>query len=188
MRHRREVLHEFIRSAHVLAGVIREGLLPELLAAAGAGRLTIEQLNVLRLIDRHGVHTLNLLAKFLAITPPAACVMVDKLTSLGLVSRSENPDDRREVLIGLTARGRRLVQRYRKLEERRFAELLDDLTSDDAAVFTRVAHRLARETLRTAPSPVSLCLQCGAFDSGGCLIPDLKGVCAYLPARCAVSE
>ena len=182
MPHPQRVVKEFIRNTHVLSGVVREALVPELLSAAGAGNLTFEQMNVLKLIDTHGEHTLNLLAKFLAVTSPAASVMVDKLVKLNYVSRKENPDDRREVLIAVTEHGKRLVGRFGELSNSRFTKFLHKLTEDEIAVFNLVIHRFARDLLKTSEQKTSLCLQCGAFDTGGCLIPDIKGICHYLPA------
>ena len=182
MTHPKKQVQEFIRNTYVLSGVVREALLPELLSAAGAENLTFEKMNVLKVIDSHGAHTLNLLAKFLAVTPPAASVMIDKLVKLNYVSRAENPHDRREVLITVTPSGHKLVKQFEETSRKRFHSILHNLSGEDVAVFNRVVHRFARALLRTTERKTSLCLQCGAFETGGCLIPDIKGICHYLPA------
>ena len=182
MSHKKQAAREFIRNTHVFAGVVSQAVVPELLSRAGAEDLTYEQLNVLKLIRTHGAHTLKMLAGFLAVTPPAASVMVDKLVNLGFVARTGNPEDRREILISITARGRRIVERFQELSEKRFSEFLSDLSDEEVTVFNRVVHRFTRTMLKSAGPQISLCLQCGAFESGGCLIPDIEGICHYLPA------
>lgn len=182
MSHKKQAAREFVRNTHVFASVVSHAVVPELLSKAGAEDLTYEQLNVLKLIGTHGAHTLKMLAKFLAVTPPAASVMVDKLVNLGFVGRNENPEDRREVLISVTARGRRVVGRFQEHSEKRFSEFLSDLSDEEITVFNRVVHQFTRTMLKSAGPQISLCLQCGAFESGGCLIPDIEGICHYLPA------
>ncbi len=60
------------------------------------------------------------LADHCMLTRPAVTELVDGLVADGYVRREESPDDRRAVVLSLTASGRRAIERF----EDRFAEAL----------------------------------------------------------------
>ena len=82
--------------------------------------LTITQFRTLVVLEGHGDTRLNQLAERLDVTSSTALRMVDRLIAAHLVTREENKADRREVLIGLTHEGARLV---REVTARRRAEI-----------------------------------------------------------------
>lgn len=71
--------------------------------------VTLTQFRVLVVLAAHGPSRLNRLADRLVVNSSTALRTVDKLISAGLVVRRENEQDRREVVIELTERGRRTV-------------------------------------------------------------------------------
>jgi DNA-binding MarR family transcriptional regulator len=71
------------------------------------------------------------LAEAVAVTPPTASRLVDRLVRKGLVRRRTDRHDRRQVRIGLTEAGRQLVD---LVTERRRAEIAQLLTSIDPEV------------------------------------------------------
>ncbi|MGN6635032.1 MAG: MarR family winged helix-turn-helix transcriptional regulator [Oryzihumus sp.] len=92
--------------------------------------VTITQFRMLVVLDGHGETRLNQLAERLGVSSSTALRMVDRLIIAGLVTRQENQADRREVLIGLTAEGERLV---RDVTERRRAEIAAIVSAMPAA-------------------------------------------------------
>lgn len=74
-------------------------------------RVTVTQFRTLVVLDNQGQINLNRLADLLAVTASTALRMIDRLLAAGLVTRRENPDNRREVLLDLTGPGRKLVRR-----------------------------------------------------------------------------
>lgn len=82
--------------------------------------VTMAQFRTLVVLHTRGETNLNGLAERLGVNASTAMRMIDKLLAAGLVTRQDNPRDRREVLLGLTAEGARLVQR---VTERRRAEI-----------------------------------------------------------------
>jgi DNA-binding MarR family transcriptional regulator len=73
--------------------------------------------------------------------------MVDGLVARGLVDRSEDPEDRRAVVLTLTPAGREAVTRVERLHTRFLASVVADIGSDEAteltAALTRFTDRLA---------------------------------------------
>ena len=62
-------------------------------------------------LDKLGPLTIGELAEAVGITQPGATRSVGKLTTLGMVSAKPGPDDLRERVISLTAKGRKQVKR-----------------------------------------------------------------------------
>lgn len=73
------------------------------------------------------------LAQRCAMTAPALTEQVDSLTRDRLVRRLEDPNDRRVVLVELTAQGRRELDKYREHMKRRVAQVLGGLPADKRA-------------------------------------------------------
>ncbi|HST47777.1 MarR family winged helix-turn-helix transcriptional regulator [Jatrophihabitans sp.] len=72
--------------------------------------VTIPQFRTLVVLDAHGQMNLNRLSGLLGVTPSTALRMIDRLLAVDLVSRRDNPVNRREVLLELTEAGRLIVE------------------------------------------------------------------------------
>jgi DNA-binding MarR family transcriptional regulator len=69
--------------------------------------------------------------------------LVDELCTDGLVTRRANPDDRRSVLLELTALGRKRAARLDAARRALFGSLLDRLTAQDRRLVIAGLDRLA---------------------------------------------
>lgn len=68
---------------------------------------------------------------------------VQGLESRGIVSRKHHPDDRRELIVSLTAAGRALYRKIVPFALARETELLGALTTEEVKVLDRVMHKLS---------------------------------------------
>jgi DNA-binding MarR family transcriptional regulator len=73
------------------------------------------------------------LAQRCVMTAPALTELVDSLNRDGLVRRLEDQNDRRVVLVELTGRGRRELDRYREYMTERVARVLAGLSGEKRA-------------------------------------------------------
>ena len=73
--------------------------------------LSFTHLNTLFLIHRASCTNIHCLADHLGVTKAAVSQMVDRLVESGLISRKEDPIDRRSKLICLSETGESLVQK-----------------------------------------------------------------------------
>jgi DNA-binding MarR family transcriptional regulator len=87
-------------------------------------QVTLPQLRVLVVISSHGPQNLNFVAQALGIHPSNVTRMCDKLVEAGLIDRSDDPADRRNLLLRLTESGRRLI---RTMDEHRRAAIANIL-------------------------------------------------------------
>ncbi|KQC35724.1 MarR family winged helix-turn-helix transcriptional regulator [Frankia sp. ACN1ag] len=72
--------------------------------------VTLPQFRMLVVLASRGTLRAGDLADHLAVHPSTATRMADRLVAAGLIDRLGNPDNRREVIVTLTATGRQLVE------------------------------------------------------------------------------
>jgi DNA-binding MarR family transcriptional regulator len=94
--------------------------------------LTMPQAQVLRLLRRGPLCTGELAAE-LRISAPAVTQLTDRLTRKQLIERRASQGDRRSVMVALTDRGRRAVDRFRQRRADVFCGALARLGEQDQA-------------------------------------------------------
>ena len=95
--------------------------------------LTYQQYNVLRMIDTLGPQPQAEVARRLLVTAPVVTRLASTLADAGLVARGTDPNDKRAVVLELTATGRRRARAMRRdlLEAAR--ELLEPIPEERRA-------------------------------------------------------
>ena len=105
--------------------------LDDLLRPAG---ITASQYTALTALERQAGLTSAQLARGSFVTAQSMADMVTSLEEQGVISRRRDPADRRRLVLSLTARGRRLLERYRPkvaaLEEQMLGALSARQASD----------------------------------------------------------
>jgi DNA-binding MarR family transcriptional regulator len=94
--------------------------------------LTLLQAQVLRVLRRGSLAT-GKLASELRISASAVTQLTDRLIRKELIERQSKTGDRRSILVGLSAKGKRLVDGFRKRRTRLFAEALGLLDKKEQA-------------------------------------------------------
>ena len=180
-------LFELLRYSHIFASVVREILELKLLREISSEPLTLSQFHLLKLISLNGHHQVGEVADFLGVTPPAATKNVDKLERLGLVVRRPSEGDRRATLLGSSARGRRLVERYERLKAERLTPVVEAFEPDELRLLSDLLERfsvvlLAAES-RAGEGDSGICLRCSAYYEEKCSIPHVQDGCPYQKVR-----
>ena len=111
---------------------------------AGSHGLTGPQMLCLREITTHGALTTGALAKAVALSPATLTGILDRLEARGLVSRERRPEDKRRVLVSLTAMGRQMAQELPSPLQERFGERLTELSIDDQTSIRMALGSVAR--------------------------------------------
>jgi DNA-binding MarR family transcriptional regulator len=101
--------------------------------------LTIAQLKSLLYIDSEGSANFRKLATALGVTPPDVTRIVDRLVEHKLVSRRENPQDRRMLMLQATKKGKALLSRLRDSRTARMNNILSRMSREE---LTTLAHGL----------------------------------------------
>ena len=95
------------------------------------GGLTPSQVAALATVERLGQPTLGELAAAEQVQPPSMTRLVDGLAHVGLVERVVDGADRRFARVGLTAEGRRALQRTRSLKTAFLVRRLERLPTSE---------------------------------------------------------
>ena len=93
--------------------------------------LTIGQLKSLFFIDSEGRTNFRKLATALGVTPPDVTRIIDRLVEQGMVSRRENPEDRRMQLLQATKKGKALLATLRENKTTNLYRILAHLSTDE---------------------------------------------------------
>jgi len=119
--------------------------------------LTIAQLKSLFFIADKGKTNFKKLADALGVTPPNVTGIVDRLVEHGLVSRTENPEDRRIMVLQITTKGRNLLHNLQQNRASHMANILEQLGQDELASLHRGMKSLteaARNFNKENPFPI----------------------------------
>jgi len=108
--------------------------------------LTIAQLKSLFFINNQGSTNSGKLAAALGVTPTNVTGIIDRLVKQGLVSRTEDVQDRRMLLLQVTGRGEELVAKLRERRMGYFSEVLACFSVDELATLAQGLNLLAKAT------------------------------------------
>jgi DNA-binding MarR family transcriptional regulator len=106
--------------------------------------LSLGQLAALGSLDRHGPLTPGELAAHERVQPPSMTRIVAALEASGLVTRTDHPTDRRQVLVAVSPAGKTLLRDDRKRRDAWLAQRMRDLDPQDLAVLREAAAVLNR--------------------------------------------
>jgi DNA-binding MarR family transcriptional regulator len=108
-------------------------------------RFPISHATVLSRLDREGAMTTSALAAAERVRPQSMAHTIAELEADGLVDRTADPDDRRQILIELTARGRELLAEERARREGWLAQTIaTELTGDEQEILIKAVPLLRR--------------------------------------------
>ncbi len=118
------------------------------------GTVTVTQFRTLVVLDGHrdGVN-LNSLAERLEVATSTAVRMIDRLLAAGLVTRQENPADRREVLLGLTPDGRRIVRTVTARRRKQIARIVKAMPNERRSELLEALSAFASAAGEAIPDP-----------------------------------
>ncbi|HSB82039.1 MAG TPA: MarR family winged helix-turn-helix transcriptional regulator [Candidatus Methylomirabilis sp.] len=95
----------------------------------GTEPLSLPQLRTLAYLHRNPGSCLFHLAKYLGVTRPTASTIVERLVRRRMLSRVDNPLERRRIVLTLTPLGARYLRRARQSTQRWMATALSRLSS-----------------------------------------------------------
>jgi len=93
--------------------------------------LTIPQLKCLFFISNQGKTNFRKLAERMKVSPSNITGIIDRLVEQGLVSRVENPEDRRILNLQTTSKGEALIAELRERRSIYLTQILADLNTKE---------------------------------------------------------
>jgi MarR family transcriptional regulator, organic hydroperoxide resistance regulator len=99
--------------------------------------LSIAQVKSLFFIADRGKTNFKKLAEALGVTPPNITGIIDRLVEQGLVSRTENREDRRVMLLQATDKGQLLLTHLRERRLSQMKQVLSQMSSEELTSLSR---------------------------------------------------
>jgi DNA-binding MarR family transcriptional regulator len=106
--------------------------------------LTSAQTKVLSTFSDHGVFTMTELSRLNGVSVCTMTSMVDRLIQAGLLERQRDGADRRIVLVGLSAAGKKMIDHLIKVRSRELERFLVTLSRHEVREFRDSIETVAR--------------------------------------------
>jgi DNA-binding MarR family transcriptional regulator len=104
--------------------------------------ITPQQVHMLLTVREHGCLTIKQLCQILFVKAPAVSVMVDRLVEIGIFTRDENPEDRREVLIRISPQEEEKIGKLERTYLQLTVDLLDELGPEYVDMWKKLCVRI----------------------------------------------
>ena len=105
--------------------------------------LNVAELRILRVLREKGSSPMNRFCAVTMLSQPSITGLVDKLEERGLVERVRSREDRREVLIAITAKGNQTYSKGMDLHRQFVEKALSALEADEARSLVSLLKKLA---------------------------------------------
>ena len=128
-----------------LMGHVHRRSAGDTLATINEAGLTMAQFVTLHILAHEGGLSVGTVASCLRLSPAATSHLLDRLVQSKLVARSEDPDDRRQKRLGITAAGRALIDGVNAERTRELTGVLGRLTPELRRQFASVLVRVIEE-------------------------------------------
>lgn len=140
----------------IITKVIEPGL-----AGLGDDQLTQVQLLCMRFVYLHPDCSVGNIADGLAVSDAASAKLVDRLVKKQILTRTEDPVDRRVLKIKLTAAGDRLLERAGQIEQERFKQIIAQMAPEAVTALAGGLEAFLSAALVSAEDIEAVCLKCG---------------------------
>ena len=108
-----------------------------------AEEVTLTQYRTLVVLASRGPQNLAGLAEAVGVTPATATRMCDRLVRKDLIRRRTERDDRRQLRVALTVKGRSLVDAVTGRRRQEIARIINEIPVEQQAVLVQALGRLA---------------------------------------------
>ena len=108
-----------------------------------AEEVTLTQYRTLVVLASRGPQSLAGLAEAVGVTPATATRMCDRLVRKDLIRRRTERDDRRQLRVALTAKGRSLVDAVTGRRRQEIARIMSEIPVEQLAVLVQALGRFA---------------------------------------------
>jgi DNA-binding MarR family transcriptional regulator len=140
----------------LLTRVIEPGL-----AELGDEQLTQVQLLCMRFVYLHPDCSVGDIAAGLGVSNAASAKLIDRLVKKYILTRTEDPLDRRVLKIKLTAAGDDLLSKASRIEQERFNGIIDQMSPEAVQALAEGLKAFLDAALISAADIEAVCLKCG---------------------------
>lgn len=115
--------------------------------------LSMSQLHVIRIVRESGELSMSELAEQMAVSPPSASAMVDRLVEKGLLCREHSTQDRRKVVVRISPEAVKKAEVIEQSIMQLFVDLVDKIGMETAQKWCDVLSRVKSVLSEEAACP-----------------------------------
>lgn len=105
--------------------------------------ITVQQWAVIQQIDLREAVTASDLAQYLDMDKPTASGIIQRLEKKNLLSRKNNPSDKRSSLLFLTPLGKKRLEKWKRLSDRVVDIRLEVLSEEEKKILNQLLTKLS---------------------------------------------
>ena len=117
--------------------------------------ITMAQAKLLYVISARGELSMSEIARQLGVTVSTASGAVDHLVGLGYLARADDPANRRQVRVSVTALGSQTLEQVRELSTRQLRMLFELVSDEGLDVIEQATRIMAEAAMRASQSAAS---------------------------------
>lgn len=106
------------------------------------GNISLPQILILDILKNRTSMRMGELAKYLSVSMAATTGIVDRLVRNGFAIRAGSTYDRRVVNISITAKGKRVVEKYNQARQKTIIEMFGSLTASDRSKYLEILSKI----------------------------------------------
>lgn len=183
-----DTVDELLKAMLILSRAVDYVIETRAVKEAAKEHLSSSKVQILRLLGLRGGQTCVGVARILGVTKPAVSQIIDSMVRAKLVVRQTSVNDRREVDLRLSKKGRNLFHAIRRQQRHYVRLVLRQLQDTRTAVRARNRVDRRAEALDEISSALAqadqafkdFCLQCGAHGDGTCVLVDGRARCLFM--------
>lgn len=100
------------------------------------------QLFVLHLLYVNGNQRPADLSREMQVSAPTVSGILERMESAGYIKRSADPEDRRQVIVEITADGKKIAQKVRETVVGHWTDILEKISAQDAEKFLEILRKI----------------------------------------------
>jgi DNA-binding MarR family transcriptional regulator len=154
-------LEVFERSTKLFCQAIIYRILKPSLEGMAKEELTEVQLSCIKFAAVHADPSVGEIADGLSISNAASAKLIDRLVRKRLLTREEDPLDRRVLKIKLTPRGKELLADIQKIEVKQFTNILQRMSTEEVQALELGLIGFLKAALESPDQVKEICLRCG---------------------------
>lgn len=142
--------------------------------------LSNSKVQVLRLLAQRAGQTSSQVARYLGVSKPAVSQIIDAMVRSKLVTRKTSKNDRREVNLSLTDKGKNINKRVRQQQRQYIRTAMRDINGAMTSRWINTLGDIAIALGKADQAFQDHCMQCGGHEDGTCVLVDDDAKCHFL--------
>lgn len=142
---RKDLLRNAGANLDRMHALISDGLLLHMQSEMRDGDLSFSDLNALLFLNKNGPSSIDRIASHLNLSHPAASRLVERLAKRNFVSRKQSGEDKRQKVVSLASKGKKILFELRSFTAMAYEALLSSLPPDAFAEFSDALENVSAE-------------------------------------------